>query len=183
MNQTAPTAPDAPSPPAGKGIPRRMLVVVLGLLGLTVTVHGIALVYALSAHTDLVRTDYYEHGEAWDEELARLATGTAAGLTLTLSPGADGGTKIALTARAGVDGRVARLHVYRPDDAARDLTVELRPVAERPDGMGASWQGQMAALGPGLWRVRADVEGQPPMSVALKHMVEAALAPSPGAPR
>ena len=149
--------------------PGRVLYIVFGLLGLTVTVHLIALAYVFSAGTDVVREDYYEHGEAWDAELAAVAAGKERGLAIALAPAADGWHSgavavISLSAAGAAPKPPGGLLVLRkPDDASLDRALPMATPETAGDRI--RWRLPLQALKPGIWRLRAEILGEPAMVI------------------
>lgn len=161
-----PIAPHAGLPL--RGGKRLLLLLVFGFLGLSVTVHAIALTYVFQVQHDLVRSDYYEAGERYDEELARRAVAGASRFVVARDAGSD----VLVVSAPGlrVDaGAAARLRWFRPDAAAVDHVVELTAVG---DGSVASWRASAPPLRTGAWTVRLEVDGATPLAIEVPMHVD-----------
>lgn len=144
-----------------------MIYVVFGLLGVTVAVHVVALVFAFSADTDLVREDYYEHGEAWDAELAAVAAGRRLHLNVALQSGVGSGEAGTLAVVAMNDPGVAsrptggEIVLRRLDEARNDRRLPLA-APSAVDGR-LRWQVPVMNLAAGLWLLRVELKGATPL--------------------
>ncbi|GEM_PF-3060377 len=119
------------------------------ILGTVVVVHAVALFSFTGATGDIERADYYEHGEAFDGELAMRAA-AATGLSVTCS--ASGSCAVTVAHQADLDGE-ATLTLQRADDASLDRTIAITR------GSDGRWTAQAGALKSGWWRVRVATNG------------------------
>ena len=163
------------SPPAPASIPlpkrggkRLLMLLVFGFLGLSVTVHAIALTYVFQVQHDLVRGDYYEAGERYDEELARRAVAGSSQFVIARDATSE---SIVVTAPGlRVDPSApARLRWLRPDAASVDHVTKLQAVG---DGSVASWSGVSPPMRSGAWTVRLEVDGRAPLAIEVPMHVE-----------
>lgn len=162
---SAPAHLDEHAEPAAQRSGRRLaLYLVGGLLGLPVAVHAGALVVAFSADTDVVRADYYNHGEAWDAELGALQAGQRFDLQASIEPAPGGWQHGAVVVLSMTDPGPAErppgglVQLRRLNDARLDRAW---PVATPTVGDGRlSWRLPTATLRPGLWLLRAELLGQ-----------------------
>lgn len=107
---------------------------------------GIAafVVAALRKPDGLVRSDYYEHEIAYQQQIDKELRTAQAGAKSPAAFVPGTGLVVALPAGAA-EGSV---ELYRPSDAAMDRTI---PYAPGPDGRLVI---PPAAIAPGVWRVR-----------------------------
>jgi nitrogen fixation protein FixH len=172
-------APDPADAAAGRRLARRL---VGGILGVTALVHLVALAYTSHATPELVRTDYYEAGEAHEAELAARRRAEGLGLRLDVRAGAGltGANVIELSAAAPTAGRLdlarpARVGLYRPGRQALDREVELWPVeAEASEAVAraALWRAETAPLARGRWRARASLAAADGATIAAEWSFE-----------
>ena len=166
----------------GRGV-KLLLGIVFGFLGLSVLVHATALTYVFTAQTDLVRDDYYEAGQRYDEEMALRAAAAGKAFDVRVTAGVRPGVSVRLPgADASLAAATGRIKLYRPGDASLDRTLALRPAgsgeavgpgAMNPgQGHGAIWHAPGAALTPGHWRVRVELDSQPPLAFEVERDVK-----------
>lgn len=141
--------PAVPATSTTAARPTRLLAIVLGFLGLSVLVHAVALSYVFSVDTDLVRSDYYEAGQAHDEELAKRTAARAFGLELTPAGHA---LDVQVRADAGLAGQTVRVRLQRPDDASADH--------ERSATLAADGRAHVDLTGirNGAWQIRVELD-------------------------
>ncbi len=146
---------------------RFMAGIVFGFLGLSVLVHGVALTYVFTANTDIVRTDYYQAGERYDEELALRTKGSALPFKVALEPGDAGRVTLSLPdAPATLRGATGRVMLYRPGDARLDRVLPLQPATASDT---AAWQSPASAIPVGRWRVRVEFDAPHALAFEQDH--------------
>jgi hypothetical protein len=104
-------------------------------------------VFCVSNPTELVATDYYEQEIRHQSQMERAGRGTELGSLASLEYDA-GRRVIALSLPVTHAGASGHIHLYRPNDAALDRTIELKL-----DEHGRQ-QVDAAALRAGRWNVR-----------------------------
>lgn len=166
MNAVCPAQPEKGTS-NNRGV-KLLLAIVFGFLGISVTVHAVALSYVFSTQTDLVRSDYYEAGQSYDQEIALKAAGATKPFDIRLT--ADTVRVRLAHAEAGTLAAVGRIQLYRPGDAALDRKLAL-PRAVVKDGV-ATWLVDAKDLAPGRWRVRLELDARPPLAVEVDRDVK-----------
>lgn len=141
--------PAVSATPAAGARPTRLLAIVLGFLGLSVLVHAVALSYVFSVDTDLVRSDYYEAGQAHDEELAKRTAARAFGLEVTPVGHA---LDVQVRADAGLAAQTILVRLQRPDDASAD---HERSATLAADGRAHI---DLAGIRSGAWQIRVELD-------------------------
>lgn len=161
----------APSAKDKRGV-RLLLGIVFGFLGLSVIVHATALTYVFSTQTDLVRPDYYEAGQNYDSEMALRAA--AAGKPFEVRVDATAGVSVRLPgADAALKGATGRVKLYRAGDAKMDRVLPLHAASGDNKAAGvAVWRAEGAPPAPGHWRVRVELDSQPPMAFEVDRDVK-----------
>jgi len=168
----APPPTDRPAePPRGGALPWVLLI--LGLLGLSLTIQAVGLVLALREEPVVVE-DYYQKGLEWDDHMAQEERNARLGWRLALDLRRDGEGRqlleVTVRDRAGapVEGAAVRVEAFHNARAARVLTAELAPAGS----------GRYAAPVPierrGQWRFRFDVErGEDRFTASFERTAEA----------
>lgn len=154
-----------PSTADRRGV-KLLLGIVFGFLGISVTVHAVALAYVFSTQTDLVRADYYQAGQTYDDEMSLRTAAARQAFEVRVAAGAVGSVTVRLPqASAALSAASGRLKLYRPGDAQLDRTVPL-PSAVVTDGT-AVWRVPVKDLAPGRWRVRLELDAAPPLALEV----------------
>ncbi len=145
---------------------RLLLGIVFGFLGISVTVHAVALTYVFSTQTDLVRADYYQAGQTYDHEMSLRAAAAREAFDVRVAAGPAGSVTVRLPqASAALSAASGRLKLYRPGSARLDRTLPL-PAAVVTDGT-AVWRVPANDLAVGRWRVRFELDAATPLALEV----------------
>ena len=138
-----------------------------GILGTSVLVHAVAITWAVGAQVDLVRDDYYEHGQAFDAELAAREKAARVGFAVQVQ-----GQELVVTIERPklVQGPVVA-QLYRPADRGADVEV---PMTWREGAWRAS-----PKLAQGRWRLRVKTGGDEPAAWMTELRVASVTPPMP----
>ena len=132
-------------------------ILVGAILGTSVLVHGVAITWAVGADVDLVREDYYEHGQAFDAELAARERGAAAEMTAQVL----GRSLVVRSARPELVTGPLTAELYRASDRKADRKIALVGVQGKARNNDL-WHG-VIELAPGRWRLRVKSAGEAPL--------------------
>lgn len=133
----------------------------LGVIGVFLLVNLIFIVYAFTSSPGLVTEDYYDKGQAYEQNMLKLrAAQQALGWETKLATPETIVVERADTYRfSAVDSRgvpvmdaEVTLVAYRPSDAAADITLPLTQVAP------GQYQGQLSLPLPGIWDINVTVK-------------------------
>lgn len=135
-------------------------MIVVGILGVSLTVCGITFYAAVSDASFALETDYYEKAVEWDETMeARRASAELGWMASCTISGADQhtGKRWLMVSIVGADGGPVELEEIRATAFHHARRGEEREVALRTIRPGVA-SGELGAGADGLWQVRLRVE-------------------------
>jgi hypothetical protein len=140
-------------------------ILIGAILGTSVFVHAVAITWAVGAQVDLVRDDYYEHGQAFDVELAAREQAARVGFSAHLK---DGELTVVPVRPELVQAPVVA-QLYRPNNRNADREIEMT----WRDG---AWRAS-PTVSVGMWRLRVKTGGEQPAAwLAELHVTAPAAA-------
>ncbi|MEO6096028.1 MAG: FixH family protein [Fibrobacteria bacterium] len=157
---------------APRGLPGLVIAMVI-LIILVAGANGLLVWLSSHGKHELVRGDYYDSGLDLDGSMARAEIARAPGMDVTFRH--DGAFWRAEAGSGSLGGTDCKARLYRPDNGAEDLDLNLGgPRASADDSGRYIWSVPSPALRRGYWNVHLTWEraGKPVMEESFRIFVD-----------